>query len=257
MITQRNYIALAAAMLLTIGTAAAADTKSAPAAKNQAATITIYHLEGRRSERIVWLCEELGVPYKLEFKRGDLAGSMQTIRNINPLMAVAPTVRYGDQIMVESGAILELILARQGKGKLMPAVDSPDYPYYLQWMHFAEGSFAARVIADYRVLAIQGKQQPAAGRPRLVDAEGVLKFAEDFLSRNPYFGGKEFSAADIMMLFPLNFAGGLNIVDLEPFPNLVAWRTKVESRPAFKRMLAVARPDGFIGTPPALPKAAK
>src|SRR5271170_5426350 len=96
--------------------------------------ITIYHLEGRRSERIVWLCEELGVPYKLEYKRGDLAGSMQTIKSVSPLMPVAPTVRIGDQVMVESGAIIELILAREGKGRLEPAVNSPDYAYYLQWM---------------------------------------------------------------------------------------------------------------------------
>lgn len=217
--------------------------------------LTIYHLEGRRSERIVWFCEELGLPYKLEFKRGDLAGSMQSIRAINPLMPVAPTVRIGDQIMVESGAILELLLAREGKGRLQPAVDSPDYPYHLQWMHFAEGSFASRAIADYRVTMIQGRQQPAAGRPRLVDAEGVVKFADDFLSKHPYFGGQEFSTADIMMLFPVNFAANLNIVDMEQFPNVIAWRKKVESRPAYLRMLKVARPDGLIGSPTALPKA--
>lgn len=217
--------------------------------------LTIYHLEGRRSERIVWLCEELGRPYTLEFKRGDLAGSMQTIRGVSPLMPVAPTVRYGEQVMVESGAIIELILAREGKGRLQPAVDSPDYPYYLQWMHFAEGSFASRAIADYRVVMIQGRQQPAPGRPRLVDAEGVVKFAEDFLGKHPYFGGNEFSAADIMMLFPTNFAANLNIVNIEEFPNIVAWRKKVESRPAYLKMLKVARPDGLIGSPAALPKA--
>ena len=223
--------------------------------KAASAPLTIYHLEGRRSERIVWLCEELGLPYKLEFKRGDLAGSMQQIRDINPLMPVAPTVRYGNQVLVESGAIIELILAREGKGRLRPAVDSPDYPYYLQWMHFAEGSFASRAIADYRVVMIQGRQQPAAGRPRLVDAEGVVKFAEDFLGKNPYFGGKEFSAADIMMVFPVNFAANLNIVDIAEFPNVVAWRKKVEARPAYQRMLKVARPDGLVGSPTPLPKA--
>jgi glutathione S-transferase len=164
-------------------------------------------------------------------------------------------VRYNDQILVESGAIIELILAREGKGRLMPAPTSPDYPYYLQWMHFAEGSFASRVIADYRVVLIRGRQEPAAGRPRLVDSEAVLKFADDFLSKHPYFGGQEFSAADIMMLFPTNFAGGLNVVDLAQFPHVVAWRTKVEARPAYKKMLEIARPDGMVGSPPALPKA--
>ena len=150
---------------------------------------------------------------------------------------------------------MELLLAREGKGRLRPAVESPDFPYYLQWMHFAEGSFASRAIADYRVTMIQGRQQPAAGRPRLVDSEAVVKFADDFLSKNAYFGGKEFSAADIIMLFPVNFAANLNIVDIEQFPNVVAWRKKVEDRPAYKRMLKVARPDGLVGSPPALPKA--
>lgn len=246
-ITPRNCAAVAALLLLAFGSAFAAPKPSTD--------LTIYHIEGRRSERIVWLCEELGLPYKLEYKRGDVAGSMATIRSINPLMPVAPTVRYGDQVLVESGAIIELILARQGKGKLAPAINSPDFPYHLTWMHFAEGSFASRAIADYRVAMIQGKQTPVAGRLRLVDSDAVLKFAEDFLSKHPYFGGQEFSAADIMMLFPVNFAGGLNIVDLAEFPNIVAWRSKMEARPAYKRMLAAARPDGLVGSPPALPKA--
>jgi len=75
--------------------------------------------------------EELGLPYKLEFKRGDLAGSMASIRAINPGMPVAPTVVYGDQVLTESGAIIELILQRHAPGKLAPALDSPDYPAYL------------------------------------------------------------------------------------------------------------------------------
>jgi glutathione S-transferase len=82
-----------------------------------------------------------------------------------------------------------------------------------------------------------------------------MKYVEAFLGKNPYFGGKEFSAADIMMLFPVNFAGGLNIVDMEKFPHVMAWRKKVEERPAYQRMLKIARPDGLVGSPPALPKA--
>ena len=246
--------ALAALLMLSSGSIFAAQSATTGAQK-ASTPLTIYHIEGRRSERIVWLCEELGIPYKLEYKRGDIMASMQTIRGVSPLMPVAPTVRYGDQILVESGAILELLIAREGGGRLRPAVDSPDFPYYLQWMHFAEGSFASRAIADYRVVMIQGRQQPAAGRPRLVDSEAVVKFADDFLSKHPYFGGQEFSAADIIMVFPVNFASGLNIVDMEQFPNVVAWRKKMEARPAYQRMLKVARPDGLVGSPPALPKA--
>ncbi len=241
-------------MMIAMGSAYAAgkanDSKAAAAPLN----LTIYHIEGRRSERIVWLCEELGIPYKLEYKRGDIAASMKTIHEMSPLMPVAPTVRIGDQVMVESGAIIELILAREGHGRLEPAVNSVDYPYYLQWMHFAEGSFAARVIADYRVALIQGKPKTPAGGYKLVDTEAVLAFMEDFLSKHPYFGGSAFSAADIMMLFPTNITGALNVADLAAYPHIVAWRNNVESRPAYKKMLEVARPDGIPGMPKSLPK---
>src|ERR1700693_1736739 len=117
----------AALMMLAMGAAFAAGAKTRTDSKAAASPLdlTIYHLEGRRSERIVWLCEELGVPYKLEYKRGDLAGSMKTIHDVSPLMPVAPTVRIGDQVMVESGAIIELILARQGPSRLPPVAGAP------------------------------------------------------------------------------------------------------------------------------------
>lgn len=230
----------------------AADTAATPAAPAVAPlpAITIYHLEGRRSERIVWLMEELGLPYTLEFKRGDLAGSMATIREVNPGMPVAPTVKYGDQILTESGAIIETILNRHAPGKLAPSLDSPDYPAHLMWMHHAEGSLASRAIADYRVWMIA----PPKERSRLVDSEAEVQFADDFLAKHPWFGGAEFSAADIMMVFPLNFAMALNIVDKNQFPNINAWKAKIEARPAYQAMLAKARPDGMVGSLPALPQ---
>jgi glutathione S-transferase len=211
--------------------------------------ITIYHLEGRRSERIVWLMEELGLPYKLEFKQGDLAGSMAPIRAINPEMPVAPTVTIGDQVLVESGAIIETIINRYAPGKLTPPLDSPDYPEHLKWMHYAEGSLASRVIADYRVWQIK----PPTARSPLVDSEQVVQYAENYLGKHRWFGGAEFSAADIMMVFPLNFATALNIVDKNQFPNIAEWRTRIEARPAFKAARAKALPNGMVGNLPALP----
>ncbi|MDP3494963.1 MAG: glutathione S-transferase [Hyphomonadaceae bacterium] len=215
----------------------------------QIPSITIYHAEGRRSERIVWLMEELGLPYKLEFKRGDLAGSADLIRAVNPAMPVAPTVDIGGQVLVESGAIMETILNRYAPGKLQPEMGSLDYPYHLMWMHYAEGSLASRVIADYRAWQIQ----PPKERSRLVDSEQVVQYAEDWLGQHPWFGGAEFSAADIMMVFPLNFAMQLNIVDKEQFPKINAWKAKIEARPAYQAMLAKARPDGMVGSLTPLP----
>jgi glutathione S-transferase len=254
MIKPLKCAAFAAALMSAILLNAAPETAAAAAKPAQKLDITIYHIEGRRSERIVWLCEELGIPYTLEYKQGDIMGSMKTIHEVSPLMPVAPTVRINGQVMVESGAIIELVLARVGNGRLQPAVNSPDYPYYLQWMHFAEGSFAARVIGDYRVALIQGKPKTPEGQYKLVDTEAVLKFMEDFLSNHAYFGGAEFSAADIMMLFPTNITEAFNVADLSGYPHILAWRTKVQDRPAYKKMLSVARPNGIPGVPKPLPK---
>ena len=250
----KRLIAACAVIALAAGCSPAPTTAAAPAAPAAAVAmplppITIYHLEGRRSERIVWLMEELGLPYKLVFTRGDLAASMAAIRAVNPGMPVAPTVEYGDQVLTESGAIIETILNRHAPGKLMPALDSPDYPATLMWMHHAEGSLASRAIADYRVWMIA----PPKERSRLVDSEAEVQFAEDFLGKHPWFGGAEFSAADIMMVFPLNFAMELNIVDKTKFPNITAWKAKIVERPAYKAMLAKARPDGMVGSLTPLP----
>lgn len=244
-IGRRASIGLLGAMVLGAPAAAAAKGKGKPLPP-----VTIYHLEGRRSERIVWLMEELGLPYELKFKRGDLAGSMAAIRAINPAVPMAPTVQYGDQILVESGAIIDLILTRHAPGKLRPADDSRDLPNHLIFMHFAEGSLAARLFSDYRAWMAK----PPTQRSPLVDSEASVQFAEDHLGRQPWFGGAEFSAADIMMMFPLNVATTLNIVDVAQFPKVAEWKTRIEARPAYKRMLAKARPDGMIGNLPVLPK---
>ena len=212
--------------------------------------ITIYHLEGRRSERAVWLFEEMGWPYKLVFKRGDLMGSMALIRAISPIVPMAPTVQYGDQVLVESGAIIELLINRHAPGKLQPALTSPDYPYHLIFMHYAEGSLASRLFSDYRAWLTQ----PPTKRSPLVDSEAVVQYAEDYLGKHPWFGGTDFSTADIMMKFPLDVATTLNLVDADQFPKVAAWKAKIEARPAYQRMRTKALPDGMIGKLTPLPK---
>jgi glutathione S-transferase len=211
--------------------------------------IVIYHAEGRRSERIVWLCEELGLPYELKYRRGDVAGSFADIRAANPGMGVAPTVFYDGELLMESGAIMQLILDRNGKGRLVPDVDSPDYAHHLMFMHYAEGTLASDVVADYRVSrATTGK----APRGAETDGQRAMHYANDFLGKHPWFGGSEFSAADIMMVFPISYAVRMNVAELSKYPNIAAWQAKVEDRPAFKRMLAAARPDGRVAPPPSL-----
>jgi glutathione S-transferase len=239
--------ALFLAVAIVATPAPVAEPQAPPAAG--APSIVIYHAEGRRSERIAWLCEELGLAYELKYRRGDVAGSFADIRAINPGMAVAPTVIYDGQILNESGAILELILDRHGQGKLRPEASSPDYPAYLMFMHFAEGTLAADVVADYRTArATTGK----APRGQETDGQRAMRFADDFLAKHAFFGGAEFSAADIMMVFPVSYAVRMNVADVAKYPHIAAWQKKVEDRPAFKRMLGKARPDGRVSPPPSL-----
>jgi glutathione S-transferase len=246
---KRLLTLFSAAMLLSTASFTANAAAAKPVAAMKMPELTIYHLENRRSERIVWLMEELEMPYKLVFVRGDLGASMAKIKAINPGMPVAPTITLGNQVMVESGAIIELILNRYAPGKLQPKMDSPEYADWLTFMHYAEGSLASHLFMDYRAWRTAAPTE----RSRLVDSENVVQFAEDYLKTHPWFGGSEFSSADIMMMFPLNVATSLNIVDVAQFPNVAAWKAKVEARPAYKRMLAKARPDGMVGALPKLP----
>jgi glutathione S-transferase len=208
--------------------------------------LTIYHIEGRRSERIIWFCEEVGLPYKLVFKPGDPPASMELIKQVNPLMAIAPTVQLGDEVMVESAAILQLLQERYAPGKLEPAHDSPDYPKYLQWLHFAEGSAAPRLSIEFLLTSVKGGQMPPVAQSQIGKAAQTLTYMEDYLTRHPYFGGQEFSLADIMMHFNLQFVNVVTHTDMTPYPKLTAWYAKIQERAAFKKMRQVALPNGLI-----------
>jgi glutathione S-transferase len=236
--------------IMLAATPAACTTPATPATQAATPSIVIYHAEGRRSERVVWLCEELGLPYELKFRRGDVAGSFADILAVNPGMRVAPTVFYNVELLVESGAILEFLMDRHGGGRLVPDVNSPDYATHLRFMHYAEGTLASDAVADYRVArATDGKAPRGATE---TDGQRAMRFAEDHLAKHPYFGGSDFTAADIMMVFPISYAIRMNVADPAKYPNIAAWQAKVEARPAFQRMLAKARPDGRVSPPPSL-----
>ncbi len=245
----RKFIA-AIVMIGAMG--ATAQAKDYPATKpNGEPMLTVYHMEGRRSERIVWFAEEIGMPYKLMFKRGDMAASSKMAREVNPLMSMFPTVVYGDLVMVESAAILQLMQERYAKGKLAPKSDSPDYPKYLQWLHFAEGSAAPRFITEYLLMktVTPGGEIPGVVKGQIGRTDQVLKYLEDWLSTHPYFGGAEFSIADIMMHFDINFVSFVAKHDMTKYPKVMDWKARMEARPAFKKMREISLPDGFIGVP--------
>ena len=104
-------------------------------------------------------------------------------------------------------------------------------------------------VADYRVARATDSKAPRGAE---TDGQRAMRFAEDHLAKHPYFGGSEFTAADIMMVFPISYAIRMNVADPAKYPNIAAWQTKVEARPAFQRMLAKARPDGRVSPPPSL-----
>ena len=143
-----------------------------------------------------------------------------------------------------------IIINKYGNGRLAVAPTADDYQQYLMWMHYAEGTMCARLFSDYRAWRVT----PPTARSPLVDSEAVVQFAEDFLASHAWFGGAEFSAADIMMKFPLDVATRLNLVDEASFPNVAAWKEKIEARPALQRAMANARPDGMVGALPPLPQ---
>ncbi|MGH1420675.1 MAG: glutathione S-transferase family protein [Hyphomonas sp.] len=249
----RFYTAVAAVALMTACATPMATQEAsmmdAPAAMEMPA-VTIYHLEGRRSERIVWLMEELEMPYTLEYVPGDLGASMAKVKALGHDMPQVPTVVIGDQVLVESGAIIETIINRYSPGKLTPEMASEDYAAHIMWLHYAEGSLASRLFSDYRAWMAN----PPTKRSPMVDSEAVVQYSENYLAANPYFGGDEFSAADIMMLWPLNVAMKLNLVEAENFPQINAWMAKMEARPAYQRMVKAARPNGIPGMLRPVPK---
>jgi glutathione S-transferase len=227
------------------------------AMKDHAKPVIIYHLEGRRSIMVVWLCEELGIPYDLKFKPNDIQASVKMMRDANRLMPMFPTVIVDGHLLVETGGILQLLLSKYGAGRLQPPADSDDFPYYLQWLHFAEGTgmyrqWAARFAAMVAGIPIEEVPQgfragtePTDLSSMLVGVAATLAFMDDFLSTHPYFGGKEFSAADIMMHWVAKSAGLTGGVDSWAYQHIAEWRKKIETRPAFLRAMKASVPQGY------------
>lgn len=217
----------------------------------------IHHIEGRRSERVAWLCEELGLPYELKYVPGDLFGSLDALGRAH-VMRMAPVFEDEPVTLVESGAILEYILLRYGEGRFRPAEGAPEFVDYLQWLHFAEGSGMFRAMIEAMIFRLAGENPPDDLKFVYVGASRrVLDFAEATLAERPYFAGAEFSAADIMMHFPLRMAplamthnttqGAIFRDDrsgLSGHPNVNAFLDRMNARPAFQRAMAATMPSG-------------
>ena len=205
--------------------------------------ITIYHLDTSRSERIVWLMEELGLAYELEwFERGPDRFAPEALKKIHPL-GRAPVIRDGDTVLAESGAIVEYVIARHAGGRLAVAPSEPDFARYLYWLHYAEGSLMLQLLRESTIDRMLPNADAAPGMARFREQTRLhLSFIDEALGTSAYFVGDTFTAADIMMVFAFTTLRDFRPLDLSPYPNLQAYLRRIEARPAYRKAMDLAGP---------------
>ena len=195
----------------------------------------IHFAPNTRAVRIVWLFEELGLPYELErYKLGDPAMRSAEYRKVHPMGRV-PALQDGDVTIFESGAIVEYVLARYGNGRLMPKISSPDFPAYLQWLHYAEGMIMPPVntiVVETILLPPERRNQGNVDRATKLLGQ-MLSAVDQHLAGREYLAG-EFSGADIMTGHACTVAARLK-ADVSDKPNVAAYIARVNARPALQR----------------------
>ena len=206
--------------------------------------LTVHHLGRSQSERIVWLCEELGLEYEL--KRYDRNPTTRLappeLKALHPL-GTAPVISDGELVLAESGAIIEYIIARHGGGRLaLPAVH-PDYVQYLYWFHFANSNLQA-LLHRYMIAR---RLQPAPDHPTLLDLEArlgrALGMINERLGEADYLAGEEFTAADIMIFFSLTTMRTFVSFDLAPYPDILRYLQRIGQREGYRRAMQKGDPD--------------
>jgi glutathione S-transferase len=222
--------------------------------------ITVHHLNNSRSQRVLWLLEELELPYEIVHYQRDPKTMLAppALRAVHPL-GKSPVVTTDEGLtLAESGAVVETLIERHGNGRLAPAAGTPEALRYRYWLHYAEGSampplllklmfdqiekskmpFFARPIAK----AIAGKAKAAFIMPNI---KSHLDFMEGELGKSKWFAGNAFSGADIQMSFPVEAAlarGGLDASR----PKLMAYLERIHTRPAYMRALERGGPYGLL-----------
>lgn len=204
---------------------------------------TIHHLGVSQSERIIWLCEELSLPYELKrYERDPVTRMAPASYRALHRIGTAPIITDGATVLPESGAIIEYIIAKYGQGRLTVAADSPRFADYLFWFHFANASMMPSHIGGMMATMSGGAVQNP-----LVDAFGLRKQAayaqaEEQLGRFNYFAGDDLTAADINMMFPLSTMRMFVPMDLTAFPAIRHYLRRIGDRPAYQRAMAKGDP---------------
>jgi len=212
--------------------------------------ITVHHLNNSRSQRVLWLLEELGTPYRVVRYQRDPATMLAPpeLRAIHPL-GKSPVISDGDTTVAESGAIIEYLVGRYGDGRLVPAARTPESLRYTYWLHYAEGSAMTPLLLSLVFRRMPQAPMPFFLRPVVrgiadkvksgyVDPQLKLHFdyMEGELAKAPWFAGSEFSAADIQMSFPIEAGKARALVDASR-PNLSSFLERIHARPAYQRAL--------------------
>ena len=197
--------------------------------------ITIYHAPGTRSIRVIWLCEELRVPY--EVVTVDFSATYRATpewRRLNPVGKV-PAMTDGGVSMFESGAMVDFILERYGNGRLRPAPGTPDAAQYLQWSWFAEATFARPLgdIAQHTVVKPEAERIPAVVADARTRALTCMDALEAAVPGGRYLINGAFTASDIMMGYTLILARRFAVLTPTTYPNVNAYMARLETHPGF------------------------
>jgi glutathione S-transferase len=209
--------------------------------------IVVHHLNNSRSQRVLWLLEELGLPYEIKPYQRDSKTMLAPpeLRAVHPL-GKSPVITDGDITVAETGAVVEYLLETYGEGRLIPAPGTPEKRAYTYWLHYAEGSamppFLMRLIFGRLPMNAPALVKPVAKGL----AEGAINgfidpqiknhmtFWETTLAKTAWFAGPDFTAADIMMSFPTEVASRIGTSD---YPHVARFVETIHARPAYKAAL--------------------
>ena len=217
--------------------------------------IVVHHLNNSRSQRVLWLLEELGLPYEIRRYQRDPKTMLAPpeLRAVHPL-GKSPVITEEGLTIAESGAIIEYLIERHGAGRLAPPTGSPERLRYTYWLHFAEGSAMSPLLMKLVFDRIESGPMPFFAKPiaRAIAAKvkssfiepninAQLDYMEAELGRAPWFAGAEFSAADIQMSFVIEAAAARGGLDARR-PRLMDWLARIHARPAYARAIEKGGP---------------
>jgi glutathione S-transferase len=217
--------------------------------------ITVHHLNNSRSQRVLWLLEELEVPYEVKRYERDATTMLApaSLKAVHPL-GKSPVITDGEVTLAESGAIIEYLAGKYAGGRLLPPAGTPERLRCTYWLHYAEGSAMPPLLMSLIFNRVRTSPMPFFAKPiALGIADKVmnnfvspqiklhLDYMEGELGKSTWFAGDEFSAADVQMSFPLEAAASRGGLDASR-PNLAAFLERIHARPAYQRALAKGGP---------------